>query len=141
MAPVLARTNSANEISLYIRQDPFTETVYVSRLDILAALAQVAGLILLLWSIGVILTHFWTTRLYSAELIKKLYTVKHTSAGRLGSHGTKGNKKNQIATEKDGVSETNIKIPKEGSTEITALWNKLENLRLSRMRDNIASWA
>ena len=38
---------------------------------------------MLLVAFGTLLTRFWTSRLYKAHLIKKLYTVKNTSSARL----------------------------------------------------------
>ena len=45
-------------------------------------LAQVIGAVTLLNFVGLMLTSFWTNRLYNASMIKHLYKVKHTSAGR-----------------------------------------------------------
>ena len=46
-------------------------------------MAELAGVIMLLVAFGTLLTRFWTSRLYKAHLIKKLYTVKNTSSARL----------------------------------------------------------
>ena len=40
------------------------------------------GALTLLNFLGFLLTSFWTNRLYNASMIKHLYKVKHTSAGR-----------------------------------------------------------
>ena len=45
-------------------------------------LAQLVGAFSLLNFLGVLFTSFWTNRLYNASMIKHLYKVKHTSAGR-----------------------------------------------------------
>ena len=69
-------------VTIYLRQDPFQETIYISYYTILFQLGQIAGAVLFLYTLGFTLTFFWTSRLYNASLIKQLYTVKHTSAGR-----------------------------------------------------------
>ena len=71
-----------NSVTIYIRQDPFRETVYISYSSLLTQLGQLAGVVLLLYFIGFVLTAFWAYRFYNVSLIKQLYTVKHTSAGR-----------------------------------------------------------
>ena len=68
--------------SIYVRQDPFKETIYISRYNILFMLAQLVGALTLLNFLGYLITSFWTNRLYNASMIKHLYKVKHTSAGR-----------------------------------------------------------
>jgi len=40
------------------------------------------GALTLLNFLGLLFTSFWTNRLYNASMIKHLYKVKHTSAGR-----------------------------------------------------------
>lgn len=67
---------------VYVRQDPFKETVFILKYSVLFMLGQLVGLLSLLNFIGLLLTSFWTNRLYNASMIKHLYKVKHTSAGR-----------------------------------------------------------
>ena len=69
-------------ITIYLRQDPFKETIYQAKYSILFNLGQMVGALNLLHLVGWLLTAFWTYRLYNAALIKQLYKVKHTSAGR-----------------------------------------------------------
>jgi hypothetical protein len=45
-------------------------------------LAQLVGALTLLNFVGYMITNFWTNKLYNASMIKHLYKVKHTSAGR-----------------------------------------------------------
>ena len=52
------------------------------RYNVLFMLAQLVGALALLNFLGVLFTSFWTNRLYNASMIKHLYKVKHTSAGR-----------------------------------------------------------
>lgn len=83
--PTLDEDNKDDQdlsFSIYIRQDPFKETVYILRYNVLFLLAQLMGALTLLNFLGYLLTSFWTSRLYNASMIKHLYKVKHTSAGR-----------------------------------------------------------
>lgn len=90
--PMANQENSLVSSLVYVRQDPFKETVYVLRYSVLFMLAQLVGALTLLNFLGFLFTSFWTNRLYNASLIKHLYKVKHTSAGRdlkpvpLGKH-------------------------------------------------------
>jgi len=68
--------------TIFVRQDPFKATVYIQRYNLLFMLAQLVGAMTVLNFIGFVLTSFWTNRLYNASMIKHLYKVKHTSAGR-----------------------------------------------------------
>ena len=45
-------------------------------------IAQLVGALTVLNVLGYFFTSFWTNRLYNASMIKHLYKVKHTSAGR-----------------------------------------------------------
>jgi len=65
------------------------------------------GALTLLNFIGWFFTSFWTNRLYNASMIKHLYKVKHTSAGRdinpvpLSKHSpTEENKENKDPLDK-----------------------------------------
>ena len=80
---VTTKEDLANFSSIvYVRQDPFKETVYILRTGLLFMLAQLVGALTLLNLLGFLATSFWTNRLYNASMIKHLYKVKHTSAGR-----------------------------------------------------------
>jgi len=69
-------------MAVYIRQDPFKETIYIQRANVLFLLAELVGAMSLLNFFGLVFTSFWTNRMYHASMIKHLYKVKHTSAGR-----------------------------------------------------------
>ena len=81
-SPTLDRPDASFSVSIYFRQDPFKQTIYIRRFNILYLLAQLVGALTLLNILGYLLTGFWTNRLYNASMIKHLYKVKHTSAGR-----------------------------------------------------------
>ena len=68
--------------TVYFRQDPFKQTIYIQKYNFLYLLAQLVGALTLLNFLGYLFTSFWTNRLYNASMIKHLYKVKHTSAGR-----------------------------------------------------------
>ena len=69
-------------MAVYLRQDPFKETIYIARYNFLFLFAQLVGALTILNVFGYLTTSFWTHRLYNASMIKHLYKVKHTSAGR-----------------------------------------------------------
>ena len=66
-----------------LRQDPFTKIVYINQYGVFNRLGQIAGITILLYVFGWLLTTFWNERLYRVYLVKKLYQVKSTSSGRL----------------------------------------------------------
>ena len=65
--------------SIYIRQDPFKETIYLAKHNILLVFAQIVGALAFIYAIGYLLTIFWTRYRFKASLIKGLYKVKHSS--------------------------------------------------------------
>ena len=65
--------------TIYIRQDPFKETIYVAKNNILLVFAQIVGALAFIYAIGYLLTAFWTRYRFRASLIKGLYKVKHSS--------------------------------------------------------------
>ena len=80
--PALDRSDARFSVTIYLRQDPFKQTVFIRRFNLLYLLAQLVGALTLLNFLGFLFTSFWTNRLYNASMIKHLYKVKHTSAGR-----------------------------------------------------------
>ena len=126
-----------NSVTIYIRQDPFRETVYISYSSLLTQLGQLAGVVLLLYFIGFVLTAFWAYRFYNVSLIKQLYTVKHTSAGRefvlQSPHAS-----NQINPLVNPASDS---LPlKSDAEKVSKLWEKVDFVRWKRLRANILSW-
>lgn len=140
--------NSDQELSfsIYIRQDPFKETVYILRYNVLFLLAQFMGALTLLNFIGYILTSFWTSRLYNASMIKHLYKVKHTSAGRqlpsaLTSKLTpQEGDSNKAGDEKKKVEPVDQRPVQSSGARISDLWERLDGIRLKRLRANVMSW-
>lgn len=80
--PAYHPSDSRFSLTIYVRQDPVKDTIYIRRFNVLYLLAQLMGALTLLNFLGFLMTSFWTNRLYNASMIKHLYKVKHTSAGR-----------------------------------------------------------
>ena len=68
-----------SSVTIYLRQDPFKETIYVAKLNILLIFAEILGALAFIYVIGFILTAFWTRYRFQASLIKGLYKIKHSS--------------------------------------------------------------
>ena len=126
-----------NSVTIYIRQDPFRETIYISYSSLLTQLGQLAGVVILLYFIGFMLTAFWAYRFYNVSLIKQLYTVKHTSAGREFELPSPRNA-NQINPLVNPASDS---LPlKSDAEKVSKLWEKIDYVRWKRLRANILSW-
>ena len=92
---------------------------------------------ILLYFIGFVLTAFWAYRFYNVSLIKQLYTVKHTSAGREFQLPSPRNS-NQINPLVNPASDS---LPlKSDAEKVSKLWEKIDYVRWKRLRANILSW-
>ena len=100
-------------------------------------LAQLVGALTLLNFLGFLFTSFWTNRLYNASMIKHLYKVKHTSAGRdhkpipMSKHSpTEENKAKADPTGKKKKDKDVDQKPLQSSgTRISELWERLDSIR------------
>ena len=98
--------------------------------------------------LGFLFTSFWTNRLYNASMIKHLYKVKHTSAGRdhkpipMSKHSpTEENKAKADPTGKKKKDKDVDQKPLQSSgTRISELWERLDSIRQKRLRANVISW-
>ena len=143
-----------DEVStVFIRQDPFIDSVYISNYNVMFALGQVVGVYAILYLIGFTLTYPWTSRLFNASLIKLLYKVKHTSAGRnldqVPEHIVSNQKGGVSAVDDKNARKRKQKMPDNRiqpqneiavtslSTKISMLWEKLDGVRWKRLKANI----
>ena len=111
-------------------------------------LAQLVGALTLLNFLGFLFTSFWTNRLYNASMIKQLYKVKHTSAGR--DHRPAPMSKHSPTDENTAKADPTGKKKKEkdvdqkplqsSGTRISNLWERLDSIRQKRLRANVISW-
>ena len=93
------------------------------------------GALTLLNFLGVMFTSFWTNRLYNASMIKHLYKVKHTSAGRdlrpvpMSKHSpSEENKEKDDPTGKKSNDAIQRPLASSGS-KISDLWERLDAVR------------
>lgn len=157
-------------LSLYVRLDPFKETIYIQKHNLLFMLAQLVGALTVVNFFGYLLTSFWTHRLYNASMIKHLYKVKHTSAGRdkkavllspaqpqeekeeekLKKQNSVVSKKKSSKNNKVGTvhsDPTRVEMPEHLKPKsvatgmmISDLWERVDAVRMRRLQANILSW-
>ena len=118
----------------------------MAKYSVLFMLAQLVGALALLNFLGYLLTSFWTNRLYNASMIKHLYKVKHTSAGRdlkpvpFSKHApTEENKEKEDPLGKE-VKDADQKPLKSSGDQISNLWERLDMIKQARLRANVTSW-
>ena len=85
--------------------------------------------------LGILLTSFWTNRLYNASMIKHLYKVKHTSAGRdfkpvpLSKHSPTEENKEKSDPLGLTVKDADQKPMKSSGKWVSELWERLDAIR------------
>ena len=91
-----------------------------------------SGALSIVYVLGVILTSFPTRRLFEAALIRRLYTIKSTSYGKINRGKTK---RGYIRPD---LGEP-VKVPREANQELSQLYDRLDDSRWQRVRKNIGA--